>query len=206
MPRVFIRAAFESIRFECQRCGSCCHHRRPEGFGRLIPAERLREFSERSNLIYLTADEVERISRETGRRPEEFVETLYRYDGRSVRVEGDRVILDLPVLRSNEDTTCIFYDRGCTIYPLRPRACRLFPFRAEERSSAEGDLELLIRPNLTCPGVGKGAPVEKEDIERLVAEQFEARSSSITAEVRRIASQGGIRRSARVYRAYASGR
>ena len=104
MPRVLVKAVFKDIKFKCQRCGSCCHHKRPEEFDSLVPLERLPEFWEKSNLIYLTEKDVSAISRRTGEKPADFADTLYDYDGRFVRVEeeGSIVILDLPVLKSEK--------------------------------------------------------------------------------------------------------
>ena len=170
MPRVFINAAFHNIRFKCQRCGTCCHHKRPEEFGDLVPMERLKEFWEKSNLIYLTHADIENIRRERGLDPSDFVDTLYRYDGKSVHVDdsGKRIILDFPVMKSKKDTTCVFYDNGCTIYSLRPKACRLFPFRVDEKTNAQGDITLDISCNQSCPGIGKGKIADKKELERLV--------------------------------------
>lgn len=194
--------AFEDIRFKCQRCGSCCHHKRPQEFDDLIPIEQIAEFWEKSNLIYLTNEDIERISRKTGLVAKDFVDTLYEYDGKFVKAKdgGKKVILDLPVMRSKEDTTCIFYEDGCTIYSVRPKACRLFPFRVEEKSTPEGDLILNIGYNPKCPGIGKGKSVVKEDLEKLVVGQFRQRSESVASEVRALATEGKIQRDAEVYR------
>ena len=79
-----------------------------------MPQERVKEFWEKSNLIYLTDGDVERIRRRTGLDPAEFVDTLYGYKARPVRVEdgGEKVILDLPVFKSKDDGTCVFYEEG----------------------------------------------------------------------------------------------
>ncbi len=202
MPRVLVKTVFGNIKFKCQRCGSCCHHKRPLEFDDLVPTERLQEFVEKSNLIYLTEKDIENISLRTGCKPEEFVDTLYEYDNNCVRVEdaGRKVILDLPVMKSKEDTTCVFYDDGCTVYQERPRACRLFPFRVEEETTPQGDILLNIGYNPTCPGIGKGKPVNRKDLERLVVDQFMQRTQSIAPQVQRLASEGKIQRDARIYR------
>ena len=202
MPRVFVVNAFEDIRFKCQRCGSCCHHKRPQEFNDLVPTEQLTEFWEKSNLIYLTEEDIERISRKTGLDALDFVDTLYEYDGKVVKAKegGKKVILDIPVMKSKQDTTCVFYEQGCTVYPVRPRACRLFPFRVEERSTKEGDLILSIGYNPTCPGIGKGESVVKKDLEKLVVDQFRHRSESITSEVRLLATEGKIQKDAEIFR------
>lgn len=202
MPRVFVVNAVEDMKFRCQRCGSCCHHKRPQEFDDLIPVGQLTEFWEKSNLIYLTEEDIERISCKTGLVAKDFVDTLYDYDGKFVRAKegGKKVILDIPVMKSKDDTTCVFYAEGCTIYPVRPRACRLFPFRVEEKSNPDGSLILSIGYNPNCPGIGKGKRVAKGDLEKLVVDQFRDRSESIASEVRVLATEGKIQKDAEVYR------
>ncbi len=202
MPRVVVQTAFEDIKFMCQRCGSCCRHKRPSEFEDLVPMEQLKEFWEKSNLIYLTKEDIERISRKTGLVAKDFVDTLYEYDGKFVRAKegGKKVILDIPVMKSKGDTTCVFYEERCTVYPVRPRACRLFPFRVEEESTPKGDLILSIGYNPTCPGIGKGKSVAKKDLEKLVVDQFRQRSESIASELRILAAEGMIQKDAEVYR------
>ncbi len=204
MPQVFVKTAFDAIRFKCQRCGSCCHHKRPEEFGTLVPLEQLKEFWEKSNLIYLNKEDIENIGQRTGIEPKDFVDTLHEYDGQYVYVDdsGRRVILDLPVMRSKEDTTCIFYDEGCTVYPIRPNACRLFPFRVEEETTPQGDINLFINYNPTCPGIGKGKKVSGKDLEKLVVSQFLQRSEAVAAEVQKLAAEGKIQKDAKIYRSF----
>ena len=204
MPHVIVKSIFDDIRFKCQRCGSCCHHKRPQDFEDLIPVERLDEFWHKSNLIYLTAKDVKAISAKTGKEARDIVDTLYDYDGCYVKVEdcGEKLILDLPVMKSKDDTTCIFYQDGCTIYSVRPIACRLFPFRVDENCLPNGDIILSINYNPTCPGIGKGDLIDKKKLEALVVEQFMQRSQDITPHIRRLARSGEISKSAKVFRAY----
>jgi Fe-S-cluster containining protein len=203
--RVEIRAAFGSARFRCQRCGSCCHHRRPDEFEDLVPPERQAKFVEKSNLIYLTEKDIEKISRRTGLGPEEFVDTLYDDKKGSVRVEdgGGKVILDLPVMKSREsDGACVYYKegKGCTIYPVRPTACRLFPFVVVEKSGPEGGIILEIKYNPTCPGMGKGKAPDRRKLEKLVLDQFAERMEAIGPKVQRLRMEGKILPDARIYR------
>jgi Fe-S-cluster containining protein len=132
------------------------------------------------------------------------VDTLYRYDGKFVRVDdsGKKIILDFPVMKSKADTTCVFYDKGCKVYSIRPKACRLFPFRVEEETTPQGDITLNISCNKSCPGMGKGEIADKKSLEKLVSDQFRERSESIAAEVRVLAEEGKIQRDARVYRSH----
>ncbi len=202
MPRVFVKTNFETIRFECQRCGSCCHHKRPQEFGSLVPLERLKEFWEKSNLIYLNKEDIENIGKKTQQDPGYFVDTLFDYDGKCVKLDdlGRKIILDLPVLKSKEDTSCIFYDKGCTVYSVRPKACRLFPFRVEEETTSQGDIILRINHNPTCPGIRTGKNVNRKALEKLVIDQFRIRSESVAAEVQGLAAEGKIQKDAAVYR------
>jgi Fe-S-cluster containining protein len=205
LPRVLVKAAFEDLNFECQRCGSCCHHRRPLEFDDLIPLSRLKEFWEKSNLIYLTQKDISNINKRYKLPSETFVDTLYQYDGRSVKVEdcGRKIILDLPVLKSKEDTTCVFYQKdGCKVYTLRPKACRLFPFRVEEETTANGDIILNISYNPSCPGIGKGHRVDPRKLEKLVVEQFLLRTEEIASQVRELHSRGKIAADAQIFRSH----
>jgi len=202
---VEIRAAIGDVRFKCQRCGSCCHHRRPQEFDDLIPPEGMAEFLEKSNLIYLTERDIDAISKRTGMVPEEFVDTLYQEKRGSVRVEegGGKVILDLPVMRSREsDGSCVFFEEGsgCTIYPVRPTACRLFPFVVAERTGPGGGIILEIGYNPTCPGIGEGKEPDKKRLEKLVAGQFAERMGSVGPVVQRMRMEGKIQAQARIYR------
>jgi len=163
------------------------------------------EFLERSNLIYLTEKDIEKISRRTGLEAEEFVDTLFGDKRGSVRVEeeGKVVILDLPVMKSREaDGACVFFrdGKGCTIYPVRPAACRLFPFVVVERSGPSGGIVLDIEYNPTCPGMGEGKEPDREKLEKLVAGQFAERMGSVGAQVQRLRIEGKIHPKPRIYR------
>jgi len=208
LPRVIIRADFDEIRFQCQRCGLCCHHRRPQEFDGLVSVDRMKEFWEKSNLIYLTKKDIDKISRRSKMDPLDFVDTLYEYDGCCVKVEdsGRKVILDLPVMKSREDTLCVFYKDGCGIYPVRPNACRLFPFRVEEETMPNGDMLLNIRFNPSCPGIGKGSSVDKEKLKELVADQFMQRAESVASEIQRLQAKGAISKEAQIYRTMPGGK
>jgi Fe-S-cluster containining protein len=164
--------------------------------------DQLKEFWEKSNLIYLTKKDIQNIGRRARQKPEEFVDTLYEYDGNSVIVEdfGSKVILDLPVMKSKEDTTCVFYKDGCSVYSVRPKACRLFPFRVEEETNDAGDILLNISYNPTCPGIGKGTRVDRSKLEKLVVDQFSQRTESIIPGIQRLVAEGKIDRCARIYR------
>lgn len=63
-------------------------------------------------------------------------------------------------IREDDQGRCLFYDRGCGIYPVRPLQCSSYPFwfsnlRSEKRWRA------LLRE---CPGIGRGRLYTKAEI------------------------------------------
>jgi Fe-S-cluster containining protein len=126
----------EGLRFQCTRCGNCCTG--PAGF------------------VWVDDDEVRAIAEHLGEPLDVCRGTRTRQldRGRSLRE------------RANGD--CIFFDReaGCTIYPVRPRQCRTWPFWDSNLASpAEWE-----RTRRLCPGVGRGDLIPVEEITRRAAE------------------------------------
>ncbi|HET6266568.1 MAG TPA: YkgJ family cysteine cluster protein [Acidobacteriota bacterium] len=76
-----------------------------------------------------------------------------------VRKVGDRMSL---IERPNGD--CIFFDQGCTIYPVRPTQCRTFPFWKEN----------LVKPSAwesaaqQCEGIHQGKRYTENEIEQIL--------------------------------------
>ncbi len=69
-------------------------------------------------------------------------------------------------LREKPNGDCVFWDReqGCTVYPVRPRQCRTWPFW-ESNLETPADWEWTRE---TCPGAGQGELISAEEIaERL---------------------------------------
>ena len=67
-------------------------------------------------------------------------------------------------LREKVKGDCVFYDRkeGCTIYPVRPRQCRTWPFWPSNVSTPEA----WRRTCEACPGSGQGELISAEEITR----------------------------------------
>jgi Fe-S-cluster containining protein len=67
-------------------------------------------------------------------------------------------------LRERSNGDCIFYDRqaGCTVYPVRPRQCRTWPFW-ESNLATPADWKRTCE---VCPGSGKGELISGEEITR----------------------------------------
>lgn len=76
--------------------------------------------------------------------------------------------------KSNFD--CIFWkEGGCVVYKSRPVQCRTYPFWISNLED-EDDWKNLA---YSCPGVGKGDFVSKEEIEKRIAERQEERMLTV---------------------------
>ena len=78
--------------------------------------------------------------------------------GRYTRQVGRRLSL---VEKPNLD--CVFWDQGCSIYPVRPTQCRVFPFWPENLESPEAWEEVAQ----SCPGADQGHRYRVEEIQKL---------------------------------------
>jgi len=105
--------------FSCKRCGSCC---------------------EIGGVVTVTGYEVQRISRHLGCDPDEIIaEPSFDYDH-----------LDA-VYHFLGRYPCMFFDsatRECRIHPVRPLACRKFPFLSIAEGSCSPDV-LFICPAMS---------------------------------------------------------
>ena len=124
----------DGLRFECTRCGKCCTG--APGF------------------VWVNDEEIQQIAEHRGE-PAEEVRGLYTVrarDGRSLRE------------KANGD--CVFFDRaaGCTIYPVRPRQCRTWPFW-ESNVATPDDWQ---HTRTACPGAGTGDFVSEEEIAKRI--------------------------------------
>ncbi|UCD33847.1 MAG: YkgJ family cysteine cluster protein [Desulfobacterales bacterium] len=63
-------------------------------------------------------------------------------------------------IKEHADGRCIFYQEGCSIYPVRPAQCRTFPFWFENLRS----FNKWRRVTRECPGIDKGPVFSKEQI------------------------------------------
>jgi len=68
-------------------------------------------------------------------------------------------------LREQRDGSCVFYDpsHGCSVYALRPRQCRSFPFwRSVLATPEKWDAEARA-----CPGMNQGPLHAADEIEAI---------------------------------------
>ena len=95
---------------------------------------------------------------------------------------------------------CLFYDessRSCSIYSIRPRACRLYPFyvrKSGPENARYGNLYVFVHSS--CEGIGAGKSLEKVLPEVLgeISSSFRAPASSAS---RGRCSASPLRRSGR---------
>ena len=126
----------DGLQFTCTRCGACC--------------------TGAPGYVWVNSDEINQIAKFRGESAEDV-------SGKYVR----RVGLALSLIEhSNGD--CVFYDRegrGCSIYSVRPRQCRTWPFwHSNLRNRAAWSETCRL-----CPGAGKGDFVSSDEIVRLAS-------------------------------------
>jgi hypothetical protein len=122
----------DGLRFRCTRCGNCCTG---------APGH-----------VWVNAQELAAIAEHRGESAQE-VTGLYT-----------RVAERGRTLREKANGDCVFYDReaGCTVYPVRPRQCRTWPFWESNVRSPEAWQHTCA----VCPGSGHGELIPTEEITR----------------------------------------
>lgn len=120
----------DGLRFLCTRCGHCC--------------------TGAPGYVWVNDDELAALAEFRGE-PLEQVTGLY-----TRMTKRGRTLRDLA------SGDCVFYDRerGCTVYPVRPRQCRTWPFWQSTVDSEEAWQQTCQ----VCPGSGKGDLISAEEI------------------------------------------
>jgi Fe-S-cluster containining protein len=122
----------DGLRFRCTRCGNCC--------------------TGAPGYVWVEPEEIEAIA--------EFRrEALPEFEG-----VYTRLVLGERSLREKANGDCVFYDReqGCTIYPVRPKQCRTWPFWESNVKTPKA----WERTCQVCPGSGQGDLIAAEEITR----------------------------------------
>ncbi len=124
----------DGLRFRCTRCGHCC--------------------TGAPGYVWVNEEEIAAIAQ-------------FRHESaREVRDLHTRATPKGRSLRENENGDCVFFDRsaGCTIYPVRPRQCRTWPFWESNVVTPEA----WEKTCEICPGSGHGELISAEEITRRV--------------------------------------
>jgi uncharacterized protein len=123
----------EGLRFECTQCGDCC--------------------TGEPGYVWVNSDEIAALAAAIGE-PD-----VQQFQRKYVRKVGVRRTL---IERPNGD--CIFFDsekRHCTVYDVRPRQCRTWPFWDSNVRTPETWRETCQ----VCPGSGTGKLYSLDHIE-----------------------------------------
>jgi len=122
----------DGLQFTCTRCGNCC--------------------TGEPGSVWVNDEELAAIAQLRGE-PVEEVTAMYTR-------QGHRGL----TLREKPNGDCVFYDRegGCTIYSIRPRQCRTWPFwDSNVKTPAAWE-----RTKSVCPGSVRGELIPAEEITR----------------------------------------
>lgn len=124
----------DGLRFRCTRCGNCC--------------------TGAPGYVWVNDEELTAIAEFLGE-PDNVVQGIHtRKVGRKRS------------LREKNNGDCVFYERGrgCTIYPVRPRQCRTWPFWESNVATPEA----WERTCEVCPGSGRGELISAEELTRRI--------------------------------------
>ncbi len=94
------------------------------------------------------------------------IEALAKHLGLSVDSFGERYLRKVGrrySLIEKPGGDCVFFDKGCSVYPARPTQCRTFPFWRGNLKSERAWDEIADE----CPGIGQGKLFPVEEIEAL---------------------------------------
>jgi uncharacterized protein len=122
----------DGLRFACTKCGNCC--------------------TGKPGFVWVNDEEVEALAEFRGEKLDEVL-------GLYTRRLGPR-----RSLKEKANGDCVFYDReaGCTVYPVRPRQCRTWPFW----DAAAGTPDRWEETARDCPGCNQGDLIPAEEITR----------------------------------------
>jgi len=122
----------DGLRFQCTRCGKCC--------------------TGKPGYVWVNDAELRAIAELRGEPVEEAAGLYTRL------TSGGRT------LREKANGDCVFYDRkeGCTVYAVRPRQCRTWPFWESNVATPRAWQHTCE----ICPGSGKGELIPAEEITR----------------------------------------
>lgn len=120
------------LHFRCTQCGNCC--------------------TGAPGAVWVDDEEIEAIA-----------EHLEKPVG-EVRLMYTRPLRNKISLNEYSNGDCVFFDtekRGCTIYPVRPKQCKTWPFWNSNLASPQD----WANTSKECPGAGQGDFVPLEEIE-----------------------------------------
>lgn len=123
----------DGLSFTCQKCGQCC--------------------CGEPGIVYFNPDEFDKLV--------DFLAIHKKISRETIIAEYMRPWLDSYTARDDfPDGHCIFFDKGCTVYEVRPSQCRDFPFWRCNLYSKNAWDETAQK----CPGMNQGQHWTAEEI------------------------------------------
>ena len=120
----------------------------------LFQCERCGECCQGYGGTYVTPEDISAIAEYTRTDPERFVTDFCQLSG------------EKPILAQGPEGYCIFWDKLCTIHPVKPRMCRAWPFIQPVLKDIR-NWEIMSR---SCPGIR--TDVHSTAITRIVAREI----------------------------------
>lgn len=146
------------MKFQCQRTGQCCTH--PQ------------------IVITLTHEDLWRLASHLGGLEPLFEMVQFMRVDTDLPEGNERLVLrpvktvdgaGVFVLRKDDDSHCVFYDRNdqtCLIHPAKPQACQNFPF-AVSRLEGRPVVTWASEATSFCPGIGAGKNWDEDVLREL---------------------------------------
>ena len=102
--------------------------------------------------VWVTSEDIERLA--------SFLKmSATAFEGKYVRQVGrKRSLIEKP------NSECIFWEDGCSVYPVRPPQCKTFPFWHDNLSSLASWQQVVEE----CPGSGTGVIYSADEIKDLL--------------------------------------
>ena len=106
---------------------------------------------------YVTREDIEAISSYIGTASEKFVTEYCQLSGKR------------PVLAQGTDGYCIFWDKLCTIHPVKPLMCRRWPFLKSLLTDSK-NWQIMAD---SCPGIHTDVPVQtlEKCVKKILSEE-----------------------------------
>ncbi len=92
-----------------------------------------------SGYVWVSPEEIEAISEFLKMDTEDFIREYLKKSGYKWSIKE---------IKQGGEYLCAFFDKGCTIYPVRPKQCREFPFW--DRYKDAKNIQEVVRE---CPGI-----------------------------------------------------
>ena len=130
----------QGLYFSCVKCSACCRHE--------------------SGIVVLTENDLKLLADFKKMGYNEFTEAYCRwvpYWNGAERLS----------LKEKPGYDCIFWEDGCSVYPVRPLQCRAFPFWESIVNSSAAWKSIAA----SCPGMNKGTLVTRDEIESWLGKQ-----------------------------------